>query len=276
MSAALALVPSSAASARPSASPCPPLHMVQLRFDTNTLQRSQRRQRLPPDLEDLGYLLHGQLAALFGDLAPKPFFARPVAGARSGCRGVEVFGYGPAGGEALCHSAALFAEPADVVALDTLAVKALPRAWSPGLRLGFEVRVCPVVRLASASSLGSAGAEVDVFVAARAKAEEADPNGPLPGRAESYARWLEHALGKAATLDACTVKHHRQVRLFRRTQGQRRRPRVLERPEAMLAGSLTVRDGAAFGHVLARGIGRHRAFGFGMLLLRPSVSNRFS
>ena len=35
-------------------------------------------------------------------------------------------------------------------------------------------------------------------------------------------------------------------------------------------GTLTVGDPDAFSRLLARGIGRHRAFGFGMLLLRPA------
>jgi len=37
-------------------------------------------------------------------------------------------------------------------------------------------------------------------------------------------------------------------------------------------GVLQVRDSAAFAALLARGIGRHRAFGFGMLLLKPAAA----
>ncbi|MFG1478963.1 type I-E CRISPR-associated protein Cas6/Cse3/CasE [Xanthobacter sp. V4C-4] len=37
----------------------------------------------------------------------------------------------------------------------------------------------------------------------------------------------------------------------------------------MLVGTLSVRDAEAFGVLLARGVGRHRAFGYGMLLLSP-------
>ncbi|MFG1332515.1 type I-E CRISPR-associated protein Cas6/Cse3/CasE [Xanthobacter autotrophicus] len=38
---------------------------------------------------------------------------------------------------------------------------------------------------------------------------------------------------------------------------------------AVLVGTLTVRDAQAFAALLARGVGRHRAFGYGMLLLSP-------
>jgi CRISPR system Cascade subunit CasE len=42
-------------------------------------------------------------------------------------------------------------------------------------------------------------------------------------------------------------------------------------PDATFTGVLQVRDPDAFAGLLARGIGRHRAFGFGMLLLRPAL-----
>ena len=36
-----------------------------------------------------------------------------------------------------------------------------------------------------------------------------------------------------------------------------------------MSGALTITDGEKFAQLLARGIGRHRAYGYGMLLLRP-------
>jgi len=44
----------------------------------------------------------------------------------------------------------------------------------------------------------------------------------------------------------------------------------LERPQALLKGVLTVKESNTFNRLLARGIGRHRAFGYGMLLLKPA------
>ena len=40
-------------------------------------------------------------------------------------------------------------------------------------------------------------------------------------------------------------------------------------PDALFSGELTVHDPEGFAALIARGVGRHRAFGFGMLLLRP-------
>jgi CRISPR system Cascade subunit CasE len=43
-----------------------------------------------------------------------------------------------------------------------------------------------------------------------------------------------------------------------------------EGPDAILRGELVIRDPAEFAKVLAKGVGRHKAYGCGMLLLRPA------
>ena len=45
------------------------------------------------------------------------------------------------------------------------------------------------------------------------------------------------------------------------------RTHSVEGPDAVMAGTLTVADPVAFAGTLGRGIGRHAAFGYGMLLL---------
>ena len=40
-------------------------------------------------------------------------------------------------------------------------------------------------------------------------------------------------------------------------------------PDATLHGVLTVQDPVTFGRLIRNGIGRHKAYGYGMLLLRP-------
>jgi CRISPR system Cascade subunit CasE len=44
---------------------------------------------------------------------------------------------------------------------------------------------------------------------------------------------------------------------------------VVERPQALFGAEAVVVDGERFADLLARGIGRHRAFGFGMVLVAP-------
>lgn len=42
---------------------------------------------------------------------------------------------------------------------------------------------------------------------------------------------------------------------------------MIDGPDALLRGCLRVLEPDAFAHLVARGVGRHRSFGFGMLLL---------
>ena len=60
----------------------------------------------------------------------------------------------------------------------------------------------------------------------------------------------------------------------RRTQAnadQGRKGHASDGPDATLKGSLRITDPTAFAHLVARGVGRHRAFGFGMLLLHRAT-----
>ena len=75
-------------------------------------------------------------------------------------------------------------------------------------------------------------------------------------------------MGQAARLEDFTLDGFANVRLLRKAEGAGRRD--FQRPQALLGGILQVQDGDAFHTLLARGIGRHRAFGYGMLLLRPA------
>jgi len=96
------------------------------------------------------------------------------------------------------------------------------------------------------------------------------PPGAFDGTRESvYLDWLGERLARAAVLerDACRLASFRRTRTIR--GAARRKPS--ERPDAVLHGVLRVVDAAAFGDLLQRGVGRHRAYGYGMLLLRPAA-----
>jgi CRISPR system Cascade subunit CasE len=86
-------------------------------------------------------------------------------------------------------------------------------------------------------------------------------------REEVYTDWLSRQLdGRGgAALESATLQS------FQRTRAVRKRGnRYSEGPDALMRGVLTVTDGKAFAELLARGVGRHRAYGYGMLLLRPA------
>ena len=243
----------------------PPLHMVQLHPDPDALLRflAGQGQHHAAD-SDLGYGVHAWLAATFGALAPRPFRLHLDPDHR---RPPKLLAYSPHGREALLDQALTFAEPAAraVCPLEEgLAVAALPGPahWQSGRRLGFEVLACPVARRART------GVERDCFLR---EADRAAPDAGLD-RAAVYRDWLAARLRAAATLETCDLAGFQLVQQFRQGLKEGRRGRGHAhpvRPAALLRGVLQIRDGAAFHALLARGVGRHGAFGYGMLLVRP-------
>jgi len=236
-----------------------PLHMVRLRLD---LPAMLRRTGIPPahDSLDLGYLVHWHLVSLFGNAAPPTFALRGESG-----RWVEVLGYAEAEAEVL--RTLVRDDRADGVCdWKAFESRPLPRQWRTGAALSFEVRVCPVVRRAKDGPRQRRGAEVDVFLTAC----EAAGNVPVD-RMDVYRKWLAQQFVRSGGADllAFEATTLRRSRLHRLTQGRDRRACALERPDLLARGALSIRDGGAFDRLLRRGVGRHRAFGFGMLLLMP-------
>jgi CRISPR system Cascade subunit CasE len=250
------------------------LQMVRLELDAARLARESIG--LPPTQNDLGFLVHQTLAGLFGEAAVQPFRILDEMARR-----VPVLGYTRRQESDLRAHASTFADPAHYAACawDRFESKPMPDLVA-GRRLGFELRACPVVRLGAAREVDGkngatlrypAGSEVDSWEHARFLAIPA-PTGADIDRKDAYAAWLRERLNGAAEIGAIRLDGFRRLRLVRRDHGSPRRSKILERPEALLRGDLEVRDGGAFRSLLARGVGRHRAFGFGMLLLRPPTS----
>jgi CRISPR system Cascade subunit CasE len=137
------------------------------------------------------------------------------------------------------------------------------------------VRYGPRAGAARSAAERKGGTERDAFLAAIERRDLAGGNeasDPLE-REPVYRAWLERRLSPAADLAAFRLVSHRRIDTVRTVPavagGRRHRP-GFEGPETVVDGVLTVADPDRFGAVLARGIGRHGAFGFGMLLLRPA------
>lgn len=210
---------------------------------------------------DEGLALHHLLAEAFGPAVLQPFRLLVAPRARQG----SLYGYAAQDADTLRAEARAIITPGalEVLALDRL--RSCPRpadTWREGQRLGFDLRARPVVRLLRAieSADGSfrKGAEVDAFL------PQALGQGETRPREAVYLDWLEARLGPAASLERETTR----LAAFRRNRVQRGGRRI-EGPDAVFQGTLQVKDPAAFAQLLARGVGRHRAYGYGMLLLRP-------
>jgi CRISPR system Cascade subunit CasE len=220
---------------------------------------------LPPG-GDLGYAFHAALHAVFGAASPKPFCYRDE---RAG-----LLAYTSCSADELRDAAALCPSPelAFALGLDAgprnagLSVRSFPTRWSAGRALGFEVRVRPVHR-------GHDGRERDALLAA----VERKSSDERLERETVYAQWLAKQLASngAATLLEARMTRFQLTSVIRRTQanartGDRRKPHTIVGPDAVFAGQLSIEDPDAFAQLIVRGIGRHRSFGFGMLLLRPA------
>jgi len=206
---------------------------------------------------DLGYLAHAWMQALFGDLAPKPF--RLWADRK---RAPRILGYTRADAEALLSHARQFAEPAAWNALQAgqVQTKPMPRSWQQGMILGFEVLVAATRRKAKC------GSEKDAFL----MLVEEKGKGANVSREEAYREWFLQRMPEGLRLLAWRIDGFRLVRCLRRTQGNIRRARWIQIPEVLCRGAVQVERPEAIHRWLLRGMGRHCAFGYGMVLLRPA------
>lgn len=230
------------------------LHLVRLRLDRPPLMRFARDQGLlRDDDEGHGYVLHAWLAAMFGLHAPRPFRLLESNG--------ELLGYTAADAATLTDHAQAFATPQAWSALvpGSLATKPMPIAWRTGQRLQLDVLACPISR--------KGGSEKDVYLRALDRLGDATPS-----RADVYLDWFSRQCAGAVTIEHAELYGLARRRLLRRGRpdGGLRRLHGIERPQALFRAVAQIQDVSAFGLLLARGIGRHRAFGFGMLLLSPA------
>jgi CRISPR system Cascade subunit CasE len=234
-------------------------HLIHMRPKLDRLLPWAQRKGLISDRGrgDLGYAFHAALRAAFADTAPQPFSFRPGQGLLAYTTQAEAM-----------RSAVAMVTPdvADMLGLDAtpqspgLLIRPFPTIWKVGQLLSFEVRVRPVVR--------KEDKEVDAFLSAAERMPDA-----VLSRESVYSDWLKRQFEDVADLNEMRMIEFSLSTVVRRAapQAEGARPkRPVQGPDAVFTGALQVRDSAAFAGLVARGIGRHRAFGFGMLLLKPA------
>lgn len=222
---------------------------------------------------DMGYALHALLRSAFSDDSPQPF-------AYLGERGL--LGYTAASPAALQQLAALATpDVAATLGLDAdahssgLSARAFPENWTSGQRLAFELRVRPIVRTRTrpGEEAKRNGYERDAYLYAIDQAQAAGEE--APSRDAVYLQWLaaQLAANDAAQLIDAQLQRFQRSEVVRQTQATAATPRErksVEGPDASFSGQITITNPAAFAQLVQRGVGRHRAFGFGMLLLKPA------
>ena len=242
------------------------LQMVYAPLDVRALRRwAWERGFVRDGLLDEGYALHILLSGMFGKGVLQPF--RLFASERRSAAGL--YAYTDTHVEQLRRIAARVAPPDCTLTLDPVRVraKAMPVRFRETQQLGFDVRVRPVRRLqcdlmCSSGTVLSKGSEIDAF-----EPGAPDDGRPAPEKAASrqqvYAKWLAERCRAAVRIERCRLVAFRWGRAMR---GNGRGPMG---PDATLHGVLTVQDPVDFERLVRGGIGRHKAYGYGMLLLRP-------
>ena len=236
-----------------------PLQMIRVEIRVRDFQRWMGTRRL----QDPDHAIHCLLKESFGDLAPQPFRLILPRGSSKGV----LYGYGMADADALRAAAGIYTDPlqAKILPGHTINSKPMPSEWPAGKQLGFETRVRPIVRR-TRNAESRPGKEWDAF---QLKAMQYPKNGMPCSREEVYREWLSDQFERrgGAQLDLNKTK----LVSFQRTHAVRKpHTRHSEGPDAVLRGILTITDADTFANLLAQGVGRHRAYGYGMLLLRPA------
>ncbi|WP_170143632.1 type I-E CRISPR-associated protein Cas6/Cse3/CasE [Brockia lithotrophica] len=229
------------------------------------------------DDEDLGYGIHTWLVSAFGSLSPKPWRLFTTRG-----RPPKILGYALHDAKDLREHLLAYAAPGTMRVLlqsdpeTSILSKPMPR-FLPGKSLAYEVLTVPVVRKTTVDEDGEERGktvEKDLFL------HHVEKHGgrAQESRAEVYGKWVRDLLERefpetkkrAVDVHDARLEGFRLVRQVRYTHGEmRNRSRIL-RPQALIRGELTVRDPDTFSLLLEKGVGRHKAFGYGMLLLRPA------
>jgi CRISPR system Cascade subunit CasE len=238
------------------------LYMLELKFDVASLYRFLHTQGLPDGEDDaaLSYGIHAWLSTAFGELAPVPW--RLLMDKH---RPPRILGYTHHAADSFQQRLTDFAEPGVFQVCPEpqvmIASRVMP-TWQVKRKIGFQTLVCPIGRKSRS------GVEKDLFLI---HADAQDSNTQLD-REKIYCEWVKQKFNDfSVTVDKIRLSGFRLVKQKRKTQAttKNRAFHRIIRPSALLEGVITIKDPAKFNLFLKRGIGRHRSFGFGMILLRP-------
>ena len=251
-----------------------PLYLVRVPMETKALgswadERGWVRHRGRLFDFDEGRALHHLVDEALGPGLLRPFRLLVPPRRATG----YLYAYSRCNAEELAVRARCYALPDHLAVLrvEAMQSKTMPGEWRVGQKLGFDLRARPVRRLTGELETASgrtyrAGAELDAFLLEVLTEFAADPDGmKKAGRTREavYLDWLSDRLAPWATLDrACS-----RLTGFRR--GRAARNGGVEGPDSTIQGTVTISDASGFDELLERGVGRHCAYGYGMMLLRP-------
>jgi CRISPR system Cascade subunit CasE len=231
------------------------LYMIAL----NIYKKSYAKWLKARNMSDQQSSLHFLLDSTFGPSALKPYRAYPTGGDT-----FQVLAYTTSDQETLKATSQLIACPdsLEVVDMGSMRTKVMPE-FTEGQEIGFDLKTVPVRRVQKNIEMDAYDLDVRNGVYDR-NAETA-----VEDRVESYMTWLEHRLQKAADVD------RERTCIELKGKVPRQRSKICYRHEIQITGNLIVKDPTLMGECLASGVGRHKSYGYGMIILRaPQRAHR--
>ena len=204
-------------------------------------------------LEDTGHALHCLLTETLGAVAPSHFRLMT----RRHSDDATLYGYCRHDSEEIRRQHQAFASPAQDQAIPATAIqtKVMPTEWPDATDIAFELRCRPLRQHHTK--------ELDAYSWLKEKQPDSDVS-----RVDAYVDWLEEQFEKRGTavMKRASIEQYQQSRTW--TSPNHATPFL---PETVMRGVITITDGKNFTQTLATGLGRHRAYGFGMLLIKPAI-----
>lgn len=227
-------------------------HLVDVRIDGRAMYSWAKTIGLIA--ADQGYIVHSLICAAYGSHRMQPFRIYPDHNSGQ----IRLLGYCAVPAADLSAERQAVAEPLVSAAFVSEVSKEMPGAWKEGAKFAFNLTVSPVVTISRTRK------EVDAFLRA--------PEGS--SREEVYFEWLKKRFDGKAEITQLTMKAFSLEKVARRQaadeNGKRPIGKTFVIPRAEFDGVLTVTNGEVFKNLFLTAIGKHGAFGYGALLLRPA------
>ena len=204
-------------------------------------------------LEDTGHALHCLLTETLGAVAPSHFRLMT----RHHSDNATLYGYCRHDADELRRQHQAFASPAQDRAMPATAIqtKVMPTEWPDATDIAFELRCRPLRQHHTK--------ELDAYRWLKEKQPDSDVS-----RVDAYVGWLEEQFERRGT----AVMKHASIEQYQESQTWTSPDHATPfLPETVMRGVITITDGKNFTKTLATGLGRHRAYGFGMLLIKPAI-----
>lgn len=211
---------------------------------------------------DADHAAHVLLSALFGKAAFQPFrLHTPEKGDWA------FFGHSNTSAEDLRKMAKMVGGPEmlKVLKLDQMVGRELPEDLSGLKRIGYEIRICPTRRRS-----GDKNREVDAWISEgeyRFPGQKSALKDAGITRETVYRKWFAERLAGVAELQSFQMTRYQTRKMVRSGH-------VMEAPDVVAQGTLFIDDAEKFAKILHEGLGRGKAYGFGLLMLRPAERER--